>query len=115
MPSTLAYRLSRAQCEFLLHHVDGAKVPISHMYNFENPNEANTRRALMRQGLIQPTADKKATVYTVKGREILHEVCGLWADSLTRAGYQVDRGLTIPNRMTVIGCDVDQQLNRWAR
>jgi hypothetical protein len=89
MPSRLAYRLSRTQCEYLLHHVDGAEVPVSRMYNIENPNQQRTRNTLEALGLIRYTSDYNATVYTPKGQQILREICELWAEYLIRAGYRI--------------------------
>jgi hypothetical protein len=89
MPSRLAYRLSRTQCEYLLHHVDGIKWPVSKMYNIENPNEQRTRNTLIALRLIRYVDDNRATVYTEKGQQILREVCELWIEYLTSAGYRI--------------------------
>jgi hypothetical protein len=91
MASQLARRLSRAQCEFLMLHIDGAEVPVHRMYNIVNPNEELTRRAMLRLGLIRHTPDRKSTVYTAHGQQILCEILGLWAVALQRAGYHLEQ------------------------
>jgi len=91
MVSQLARRLSRAQCEFLMLHIDGAEVPVHRMYNIVNPNEELTRRAMLRLALIRYTPDRKSTVYTSHGQQVLNEILGLWADALQRAGYHLEQ------------------------
>lgn len=65
------------------------------MFNFENPNERNTRQSLLRMGLVRVVDDGRATCTTEEGKIILREILEMYADALTRSGYRVDSGVAI--------------------
>jgi hypothetical protein len=88
---TIAGRMTRAQSDMLLEHIDGSRwVDAPVKADFMMP----TRRGLMCLGLIEyrvkgSSAFPKFTYITEKGRHVLAQVLSNYADALIAAGYDV--------------------------
>lgn len=95
---TIAGRMTRAQCDMLLEHIDGSRwVDAPVKADFMMP----TRRGLMCLGLIEyrvkgSAAFPKFTYITEKGRHVLAQVLSNYADALIAAGYDFDQRRPVP-------------------
>lgn len=95
---TIAGRITRAQCDMLLEHIDGSRW-------IDAPLKADhmmpTRRGLMGMGLIEyrvrgSSAAPRFTYITEKGRYVLAQVLSNYADALIAAGYDFDQRRPVP-------------------
>jgi hypothetical protein len=94
-------RFTTGQRDLLLEHMDGKKIA------FDSPPHSPRRgftRSLLTQGLIEPVGGTPqapmATIITLRGREVLGEILGDYADCLSRAGYRIGSAFKAPRSYT---------------
>lgn len=100
---TIAGRMTRAQSDMLLEHIDGSRW-------IDAPLKADhmmpTRRGLIGLGLIEyrlrGSAAPKFTYITEKGRYVLAQVLSNYADALIAAGYDLDQRRLLPPELETI-------------
>lgn len=99
MSTVIAARLSQAQREYLVDHIDGAR-PIT-----AESVDAATRRALLHQELIYviPCGSQRPvkTALTDLGRATLGAFLGMEADRLRRAGVLGERYSELVRRLLI--------------